>query len=416
MKINKAKLLVGTLAVAAVAATVGSISGTVAWFQYSTRSTVAYSGAAAHVSENLQIRLYKAAQGEQGQPNYVAPISTEWKSDLRVADVQDYIKAVRGDGADYDLRPITSGAALDATNKVATEFYKDPNYQKSGVYETTKNHWLAATEKDYVELPIELRVIDRDGAAADSETFLNKPIYLTDLTVKDGNAANSGKGNISDALRVSFECGDNKVTFSNKGDTVATSGYLDLNGDGRLDKKEGYEDFQQLDNFMYGGKLDNDQQVASEEVTTKIRAAETTATADDYLADDSDDVNIVGKALGTTNGASGLKVTVRIYLEGWQQLSTEVKSVATAYDDLAAMEAADGDLFEEGAYYKTKDNKVYKCTSITKDGDNPAVAAFGDALTDGKDTVSVWNDKEFVSAKFNVGMRFSTTRHADTDH
>ena len=89
MKINKAKLLVGTLAIASVAATVGSISGTFAWFQYSTRVTAAYSGAAAHVSENLQIRVYKPEveeSGTQGQPGYVAHEDAigndEWKSDL----------------------------------------------------------------------------------------------------------------------------------------------------------------------------------------------------------------------------------------------------------------------------------------------------------------------------------------------
>ena len=44
MKKNLSKVIVPTLAIAIGAAIAGSISGTVAWYQYSTRVNVAYLG------------------------------------------------------------------------------------------------------------------------------------------------------------------------------------------------------------------------------------------------------------------------------------------------------------------------------------------------------------------------------------
>ena len=77
---------------------------------------------------------------------------------------------------------------------------------------------------------------------------------------------------------------------------------------------------------------------------------------DANLADDSDPYNIVahGAKLGTTNAdGTALKVTVRIYLEGWQPL-------------------------EVGA---------------------------------GPETSAVWSDKDYVESKFQVNMRFSVDAH-----
>ena len=59
MKINTTKLVVGVLAVAGVASLVGSISGTVAWFQYNTRTVAEFKGTSAKCSEFLEVRTVK---------------------------------------------------------------------------------------------------------------------------------------------------------------------------------------------------------------------------------------------------------------------------------------------------------------------------------------------------------------------
>lgn len=60
MKINTTKLVVGVLAVAGVASLVGSISGTVAWFQYNTRAVAEFEGITAKCTEFLEVRTVKA--------------------------------------------------------------------------------------------------------------------------------------------------------------------------------------------------------------------------------------------------------------------------------------------------------------------------------------------------------------------
>jgi hypothetical protein len=395
MKINKAKLLVGTLAIAAVAATVGSISGTVAWFQYSTRVTAAYSGAAAHVSESLEIRIHRDAVDYNGNSNKTDPgepaYDSGWLKDLSLAEVRKYIAYDRNT-ADYNLRPITSGAALTAEGKIAADFYKNPIYQYSGDYSTTKNAWTAADRFDYVYLPIELRVLDVNGANPDK--FLAKDVFVSDVSIL--NPTGNTKEDITDAIRVSFDA-TNDVTFSINGGTIATTGNLDLNGDGRLDKEEGYEDFKSLALFDYGT-------AAAEEVTTKIAKA---TDENGMLADDSDPLNIKGKKLGTTTAdGEGLAIGVRIYLEGWQTLETTVASVATGYANLAAMQAVQDvpatAFAETGANYKTNDDKIYKWSGTVFE-----------EVTGGKEEIAVWNDDEFVSSSFNVGIRFSAEAHAD---
>lgn len=419
MKINKAKLLVGTLAVAAVAATVGSISGTVAWFQYSTRSTVAYSGAAAHVSENLQIKLYTVLQEAQGENPAVTAGVDEWKSDLRVADVQDYIKAVRGNVADYDLRPITSGAALDTAGKVASSFYKNPIYQYSGAYDDDPNFWQAADAKDYVDLPIQLRVLDRNGEGDD---FLQKKVYLTDLKI--AQPSNDAKEDITDAIRVSFSATTPKalieaeedlvrsVTFSNNGGEVATYGTLDLNADGEVDLTEGYE-WDDRTEFVYGGKLPTTgtERVASKEVSTKIETADADH-LDRLIADDSDPYHIKGTELVTIPAdENGATINVRIYLEGWQTLDDKaVIEGATEKADIADLTALKGQVatLTVGKTYKTADGNVYLYKAAATE---QAEAVFEEIPTKS----AVWNDADFVSAGFNVGMRFTAEAHADNE-
>ena len=388
MKIKSLKkIAVSTMALAMGAALAGSISGTVAWYQYSTRSVVSYSGASAHCTENLQVRLYReatpavaaltgdaainpaktyytatASTGEgyldDGTNHYtkvatpvVGDIATyyevsvlgndeggedEWRSDLRLSTVQSYLRSIRNT-ADYKLRPVTSGEL--AENAVATTFYKNPLYQFE-----SKTLWGTATEMDYVNLPLEFRVLDVDGTGT---SFLAKKLYLTDLQIVDGGA----NEDITDALRVAFD-GASDVTYSLQGEDVNVYGKLDLNNDGVFDLKEAdqynmvavvatTDDIDDVEglavNDLVGVEADQkvykitavDPSVTYSEVEDaryclygdSAAVAKSTKLLPANLASDADPYAITGTALGTTNeDGTALTINVRIYLEGWQEL------------------------------------------------------------------------------------------------
>lgn len=293
---NTKKIVVSALAVAMGAGLVGSISGTVAWYQYSTRSTVAYTGASAHCSENLQVRIVDTNTTGYGADG-------DWDQDLTTTEIAAYLTAqiVSGTTArgNSNLKPITSGAlALDA---VPSTFYRNPIYQ----YESYTT-WGTADKTDYVEIPLQFRVVDVDGNS--TETLLAKKIYLTDLTIEEKTV--TGKANIINALRVGIVGADNSATLSATGADVDVYGKLDLNQDDSDDKKPGYDFQTATDDCVYG----DNEKVAKSYVYN----------SSSFVANDADPYNISGgKVLGTTTTTGNmLSVTVRIWLEGWQKLGT----------------------------------------------------------------------------------------------
>ena len=134
------KISITTFAVATITGIIGSVAGTVAWFQYSTRAQVAYTGTSVHCTQNLLISL----DGEN------------WKTELNSADTISYLmnKQQRKDTA---LRPVTTGEhKKDAKIK---GFKRNPIYQ----FAATED-WLDATsEEDYVTFPLYLKVVDSVG-------------------------------------------------------------------------------------------------------------------------------------------------------------------------------------------------------------------------------------------------------------
>ena len=247
--INKAKVTTVVLSTLAVASMVGSVTGTVAWYQYSTRASVAYSGASAKCTENLRVRIFRPSveedleNGVRGDNGY----KTEWRSDLRIADVQNYLNDVRTNADDASLKPVTSGE-LDEY-KVATSFYSNPVR-----YHGSTESWGKATLDDYVELPLQFRVEDNNGNSAVEREFLAKNLYLADLTMK--STSPDGKKDITDALRVSFDA-TSDVTFSTHGKDVDVYSKLDMDGDGEFDQIDGngtdYE-FNDREEIVYGDK------------------------------------------------------------------------------------------------------------------------------------------------------------------
>ena len=120
MKTNsKKKILVSTLALAMGAGLAGSISGSVAWYQYSTRTTAQLQGVSAGTTRNLQVRL-----GTDENHNTAG----DWKQDLSVADINAFLGIGPNNNNTDDLpnalalNPVTNRTENGAKNEALGTF------------------------------------------------------------------------------------------------------------------------------------------------------------------------------------------------------------------------------------------------------------------------------------------------------
>ena len=295
MKLNK-KMIIPAFALLAGASLVGSISGTIAWYQYSTRTNVSYIGTSAGSIGNLQIRL---AGGD-------------WGTQISIQDVEDYLLA---QSIGQKVEPVTPGAlAKDGSLKNAKwdagvavdsadaepdpaagnegDYYFDSNanklYKKGAtewaetdefdildaapatpavgdkyfnsadkkIYERVLeakdfylnpqigvgpyNDWLKASQDNYVKLPLQLRFMEQN------EEHLNaEDVYLSKLVIKEDmhNDDVEDHGDISNAIRVhlsAYKEGDegNAVNhlISKQGGTMLTHGKLRIGNGADFDK------------------------------------------------------------------------------------------------------------------------------------------------------------------------------------
>ena len=297
---NNKKIIVSTLALAMGAALAGSVSGTVAWFQYSTRAQVSYMGTSAHCSEALEVQATTVAATSLD--------ASAWKTELKSADI-DTVMGVTPTNP-KKLEPITSGELTSAGGLSGT-FYKNPMYQ---IPEYA--NWGTAGEENYVQFALHFHVKDINGES--SATYLKKDLFLTDLTIKSIN--DEGGADLYKAVRVHFSTNESTATnnlFASDEDsdageiTTALSGNLDLNNDGNFDKAAYYEwETAPTTNLVYGDS-------GKTQVAKNVKAA-------NVLSNDADPYNITanqGKIGQISAADDGLKVIVTIWLEGWTQLS-----------------------------------------------------------------------------------------------
>lgn len=351
------KVVISSLTLLSAFTLAGSISGTVAWYQYSTRATVAYTGTSAHCSKLLQIS---------------ADDGTTWGSDLGDSDLP---------GASF--APITTGeqpkdAALQlkhrtetmydeqgnptGTQDVSSYFYAQPD-RGQGLYE----NWLLASDSSYAQFDILLKVKDVDGQA--TETNLANDVYLTDLTIIDANDDNI---DLADAVRVHIatEYIDNGATankyflFAKENEETEVGGFLDVDQNGELDQV-GYE--WDRHTCLYGGGTFIPATYDSEGNKLTDDSYEDAPYQYSYKANDptiiaqeNDNVLSGGTPIGKTSANNGeyLKVTVTIWLEGWSALLRGVN---------------------------------------------------------GQTDISIWDEESYVAKSFNVGMTFGVQVHNDNE-
>lgn len=274
------KLIISALVCLTGATLATSVTSTVAWFQYVTRVTAAYTGTTAHCTKMLQMSV------DNG---------TNWGTDLLDAQLS---------GSEL-FAPITTGA--QAKDEALSGFYGAPDYRQ-GLYP-----WLAAPTNSYSQFTLWVKAIDVDenyGSA--SETYLENDVYLTDLTITNNTGVDIAK-----AVRVHFDAespdGSHKYfLFANNVESTAVGGYLDVNNDGKLDPA-GYE--WQSTPCIYGGLG---------LVQTSYKAVGHDGS---IIATDTNGVLSGGTVFGNTSSSSSsyLKITVTIWLEGWALLSTGVE-------------------------------------------------------------------------------------------
>lgn len=298
MKTRKIKLGAIMLSSARGLAFIGSIGGTIAWYQYSTLATAAVSGSSAKCTENLQVAV---GTGE----------GLTFKSSLTTNDISNYLKTTRAE-ADKEtvtvLKPVTAGN--QERNATLNGLKSNPVYQH-GPY----TDWEDAVNTDYVTFPLTFRVLDIDGK--NSNTLLNRDskLGLSDITIEGKDVAGNeaeGKTDISSAIRVHFSSKNgtadvNRLVSKAGGETV-THGHLDLNGDGADDTMAKYEWDNNSTAIDYGSAGSKETSYSAAEMSTK---------------DGIDYTNYIG----VIPASQTLTVNVTIFREGWQVLEGSATAI-----------------------------------------------------------------------------------------
>ena len=191
MKINNKKVIISTLALAMGAALAGSVSGSVAWYQYSTRVAATINGTSAGTSRNLQISKDAGA-------NYAQYVSFDAKN----------------------FRPVS--AVADGTGKAVDHFVEHPVYQYKTLPTVTDNE--VTTDEvltvAYAEYSLVFKCEDTVGGVKGQ---VAKDVYLSALRI-----VNNGSKDVTPAVRIAIDGTNDFLVSATAGDTN-TEGYLDLN-------------------------------------------------------------------------------------------------------------------------------------------------------------------------------------------
>lgn len=280
MKMPKS-LVIASLTTLVGASLAGTITSTLAWFQYATSAQVAFTGTTSHCTKLLKI------SSDAGQT---------WGNNIVLSD--------------SEFAPITTGEqAKDAA--LSGNFYVQPN-PRQGLYE----NWTLADSSVYAQYAILVKVNDVDV----NTQQLQNDVYLTDVTIED--AANNDQLDMSDAIRVhistTYGSGSHKnFLFAKNVEQTAVGGYLDVDGDGEYDTS-GYE--WDDSKVIYGKATDNGDGTCTPAYQTSYLANDSSVVASETSNGDID--TNTGTSIGQTSATEGeyLQVTVTIWLEGWAML------------------------------------------------------------------------------------------------
>ena len=277
MKLNS-KLIASGLITAVTCALVGSITGTFAWYGYSTRATAALTGTSIDKAANLQIGIVEAnASGEvatslsnleKDGDIYWSPVGGGLNQNI----IEGYLGA-KGYSR-KEMRPTTSGKLTNDGVKANPNYdpkqlISEDNYpflkeiqdiqpKEMSLYQY--NLGADADKSDYVVLPLALRVSDLKN-----NHLKGTSIYVSDFSFDVLNDKNT---DIGKAMRVDFKTWNNNDNVEHKlvspkataDGKVELGGLLDLNKDGYVDVEETDYGYRERHELVYGAVKDEQYQ------------------------------------------------------------------------------------------------------------------------------------------------------------
>ena len=291
---NKKKIVVSVLALAMGAGLAGSISGSVAWYQYSTRTSAAFTGTTAGTSRNLQIAL-KTSNEQTTSADFT------WDQHLNLGYANFRPASVYGTAGSLNFvdHPVYKTAVLPAA-------VEDAN--ANGVF-----------KKEFTF------VFKCDDTTSTGTAQVEKQVFLTQLNIVDkSETTESPARDITPAVRVEID-GANDFIIAATAGTTTTSGELDLNKNNQPDK-DGYDtkDVYNKDGGTEGGVITYRNASPTNEDANRGMSYEAKAptsavvdATDPYVFE-----NKTGRLLTTTKTGTGVSdpVKVTVWIEGWQQL------------------------------------------------------------------------------------------------
>lgn len=247
MKISHTKFTFTLLGILTAVCTVGSISSTLAWYAYSTRALVAYSGTSVNSTSFLQVGIASDV--------YVEDMPTSVDDVTFLGDQTHYYFAKPGNGLTYgaiatylakkgyattELQPVTSGSFASGDSGFGLK--QAPNQVVHG------NTAIAETS-NYVKIPFVFRV---NTSTSVGDDFLDgAELWLTKAVVR---ANSSHDGEIYHALRMFIDRDDTVYGADNDflvNPSADVDGQTKVGGILEL-TKDGYYDFDSSGEILYG--------------------------------------------------------------------------------------------------------------------------------------------------------------------
>lgn len=335
MKTNK-KLIVSSLASVMAISMVGSIAGTVAWYQFNTRVTTSLIGTNVAETGVLEVSATSASAG--------------FTRDLIAADL------LNGRTNGSKVTPVTFGK-LGAQDALPAQAYKNPradaNMDATNPGSYAEVYELADKNHDYIQYDVWFRARDVENVSGGFEQ-VEKDVFLSDIVLEDENHAIEG------ALRVHLAIDENGDSTVDRNLLFAKSavnglqlyGVLDCDDDGKADIKGGYQWNEHRNDLVYYGNAGDYQNAVA---MNDLKATKTGTEINPVS-----DANI-GKKIFTTPTTGATKVTVTIWLEGWDNsVAEETITRAVAENQYAQIESIKAeDLTGKGLFTKSGDPAVY---------------------------------------------------------
>ncbi len=373
MKISK-KIIISSLSTALGVSLVGAISGTVAWYQYNTAVRTSLIGTSVAGTGMLEI----SGNG------------TDWKSALTTSDY-----TFAGGRVGTQIRPVTfyTSASYDEDDALPANAWKNPNFKKNwsdianaGKYATV--YEAATAQYDYIQYTIYLRAMTVDnvsgGLAQKAEG-----VYLTNFILNDVSP-----WAISSGMRVHLaidadgnDTPEANILINKTNANVTTKLFGALNLDDEIDEA----DWVYSDGWGWEGATKN---------TVRYGATED-HTQTSKKIDSVKDSAMSGAALFNTPASGASKITVTIWLEGWD---TSVGSKVIYKEKTPA--AGVGEALEAGLF--TRSGATYTAA----EGNRVEGVVYYEKANE---AAPMWSGLNTDGAQFQFGLEFSVKDNAFVD-